>query len=88
MASRIAWTDDELAVLDRHVDEPDWLRTVASKIGGRTIQALKVRMAKRRAELGLGDGRGGSDDMDEFNAKAAAASEALLVAIERAGLRP
>lgn len=91
MASRALWGQDEIAVLDQHIDTPDWLSRVSAKIRGRTITSLKVRMAKRRAELGMGDGRnerGGNDDQEVFNANAITASAALLAAIEAAGVRP
>lgn len=91
MASRAFWSADDLAVLDQHIDKPDWLTAVKDRFRDRTVKALKVRMAKRRGELGLGDGRnerGGHDDQDVFNANAVVASQALLAAIERAGVRP
>lgn len=76
-------------MLEQHVDQPDWLNKAAAKIGDRTVQALKVRMAKLRAELGLGDGRRIEiDDEDVFNASTALASRQLLAAIQRARVHP
>ena len=94
MASRAPWPEEEIAVLDRHIDQPDWLQRVSAAIQGRTTKALKVRMAKRRSELGLADGRrvdggcGDDDDQERANADAVVASQELLAAIQRAGVRP
>lgn len=101
MASYPFWTDQELAALDECIDAPDWLQRASAKIN-RSVKSLKIRMSKRRAELGMEDGRrsplvkaqeeydldDNADDMDAFNARAAAASQALLAAIQRAGVRP
>jgi hypothetical protein len=88
MASR-PWSPDEVAVLEQHVDQPDWLNKAASKISDRTVQAIKVRMAKLRSELGLGDGRRVEiDDQDVFIATTSLASQQLLAAIQRAGVHP
>lgn len=77
MASR-PWTDAELTVLERHVDEGNWLSTVSRKLSQRSTKAIKVRMARLRSELGLGDGRRADvDDMASFHARAITASEML-----------
>jgi hypothetical protein len=87
MASR-AWTDPELDVLREHVGADDWLRRVGSKLRHRTAKALKVRMARMRAECGLGDGRctDDDDDMEEFNRRAVIASQQLREATLRVGI--
>lgn len=85
MASR-PWSSRELAVLELHAGEPDWLRKVGEKISGRTESALKVRMAKLRPVLGLGDGRRDSGDNDEWMSDAAVASQVLLEATLRVGM--
>lgn len=93
MASQPFWSEDELAALDQHIDQPQWLQRVCAIVSGRSIKAIKVRMAKRRAELGLADGRrvdGGclDDSDDSWMLDAGAASQALLAAIHRAGVYP
>lgn len=90
MASR-PWSSRELAVLELHVGERDWLGAVQTKITDRTKLALKVRMAKLRGSLGLGDGRtvagdGGAGDNDEWMSDASAASQVLLEATLRVGV--
>jgi hypothetical protein len=94
MASRALWSDEEVAILETHVDRPDWLASVSAVIHGRTIAAIKVKMAKLRSNLGLRDGRrvdggcGQDDEEERFIVDTALASQALLAAIERAGLHP
>jgi hypothetical protein len=98
MASR-PWSSRELAVLELHVGEPDWLRQASAKISGRSIAALKVRMARIRSGRtagGRGDPRSDyadgrivagdcGDDDDGWMGDAAVASEALLAATLRVG---
>jgi len=88
MASR-AWSPDDVRVLERHVHDEDWLDTLADRFPERTLGAVKVKMSKLRSELGARGRRGArEEDQDRANAKAVIASQQLLEAIERAGLRP
>lgn len=56
MASRAFWTEDEVAVLEEHVHDRAWLGKVLPKLD-RGEQALRCKMAKLRAEMGLSDPR-------------------------------
>lgn len=85
MASR-PWSPAELAVIEQCAGSCD-MRTACRRIRGRTHKAIKVRMAKMRAQLGLGDGRrvdGPSDD--SWIGDAALASQMLLAATLRVGV--
>lgn len=87
MASR-PWSSHELAVLELHAQPYD-LASACRKLQDRTQLAVKVRLAKLRAEMGMGDGRrerGGGDEMEEFNATAAIATERLREATLRVGV--
>lgn len=87
MASRL-WSDEEIALVELHAPSNNW-KAVASAVPDRTELAVKVRMTKRRRELGYDDARYGvKDEQHEFNAKAVIASQLLLMAIEQAGVRP
>jgi hypothetical protein len=81
-ASRAFWSPAELAVLQSHIDERDWLPKVMPKLRDRGEQAVRCRMAKLRAAEGMSDSRG------SWMRDAARGSAALLVAIANAGVRP
>jgi hypothetical protein len=82
MASR-PWSEDEVAVLEHHADERDWLDKAIAKLPDRSPKALRSRMQKVRLELGPTHDR----YVDRaWMAEAANASQRLLAAIQRAGL--
>lgn len=56
MASRAFWSDDEIAVLETHINDTHWLDKVSPKLD-RGEAALRCRMARLRAEKGMSDRR-------------------------------
>ena len=74
------WSESELAVLEDHAWQHNWLAEVAPKLPHRSIPALRSRMAILRAEL---CDRG----MSWFHNDARRGSEKLLAALEESGLR-
>lgn len=81
---RAFWSDEEMELLEQHVDDRNWFGKVRPQMGNRSEAALRKRMCDIRAEKGMGDCRLSGDWMRE----AATASRALLQAIRAAGLRP
>lgn len=90
MASRAPWPPEELELLESLVGKPDWLTVMREKAPKRTINALKIRMAKLRVELGVGDGRRSENECcnygDAWMGEAVLASQALLAATLRVGV--
>jgi len=86
MASR-PWSPEDVTVLEQHVADDDWLETLAEFFPDRTVNAIKVRMSKVRADLGIQGKRGArAEDQDRSNAKAVVASQRLLEATLRIGV--
>lgn len=84
MASR-AWSPDEIAILEQHIDRRDWFDTVAAVIGYRSPASLRWMMQKIRADMGVSDTRFVES---AWMADAHNGSKRLLAAIQLAGLRP
>lgn len=88
MASR-AWSETDVQVLELHVHDEDWRNALSNRFPDRTLDAIKTRLSKLRSELGIKGRRGArEEDQDRSNAKAVVATQKLLEAIDRAGLRP
>jgi hypothetical protein len=85
MASR-PWTAADLAVLERHADNDDWLEIVSVCFPDRSTAAIKTRISKLRSELGIKGKRGArEEDQDRMNRKSVVASQKLLEATLQVG---
>lgn len=81
MASR-PWSQSEVAVLEGHADERDWINKALVKLPNRSEKALRSRMQKVRLDLGSSGNRyvDGS-----WMAEAMSATHRLLEATLRVG---
>ena len=73
-----------MALIDRHAEASNW-RAVTNAIPDRTVNAVKIRMTRKRRELGLEDGRRGEDEDGEWQSKVVIASQKLAEATLRVG---
>lgn len=70
MASRAIWSQDEIALLERHANERRWFNKVRVDMPSRTEASIRKQMHKLRTELGIivacnHNARGGGDNWQE-----------------------
>jgi hypothetical protein len=77
------WADHELKLLERHVDDRQWLVKVAPKLPYRSVASLRGRMQLVRIETGTGHSHSNGS---EWMRDAADATRRLLEATLRVGV--
>ena len=79
---RTFWSPDEMALLEKHIDDRNWFPKVRPHMTGRSEAALRKQMCNLRAEQGQSDRRS-----PDWVRDARKSTKTLLAALNAAGLR-